>query len=168
MSLDLSSTTLDLIKAVNDALNSKLSLSGGTLTGALYATSFYENNTALSDKYHPKKRKVTLAELRTAMQTMTTGTRIQVVPYGVDDDLLYSVGACITYSSTYGSAYNSQTKSNYDGVDTIYYVNWEITITDRVATAIGSFYSTNGSSIYVDEVLTENLSDSSTDFYILD
>lgn len=35
MSLDLSSTTLDLIKAVNDALNSKLSLSGGTLTGAL-------------------------------------------------------------------------------------------------------------------------------------
>lgn len=35
MSLDLSSTNLDLIKAVNDALGNKLSLSGGTLTGAL-------------------------------------------------------------------------------------------------------------------------------------
>lgn len=35
MSLDLSSTILDLIKSVNDVLENKLSLSGGTLTGAL-------------------------------------------------------------------------------------------------------------------------------------
>lgn len=33
MSLDLSSTILDLIKSVNDVLENKLSLSGGTLTG---------------------------------------------------------------------------------------------------------------------------------------
>lgn len=35
MSLDLSSTILDLIKSVNDVLENKLPLSGGTLTGAL-------------------------------------------------------------------------------------------------------------------------------------
>ena len=136
-------------------------------TGGLYATSFYENNTALSEKYHPKKRKVTLAELRTAMQTMTTGTRIQVVPYYIDDDLLYSVGSCIAYSSTYGYAYNSQTKNYYQGTD-IYCVCWELEISDRSAEARYLSYHTNGSQLTIDDEVTENLTDSSTDFYILD
>ena len=136
--------------------------------GAIAAKMFVENNTALSEKYHPKKRKVTLAELQAAMSTMTTGTRIQVVPHLPDySALLYGVGACIAYSSTDDQAYNSQTSIDYDG-EYMYYYTSEINITSTMAVAIERSYSTNGSSIYEDEVLDAYLTDDNTDFYILD
>ena len=224
MSLDLSSTILDLIKSVNDVTETFVSRNGSSMYGSLspynnkgaslgtsskqwntiYGGTIYENGTSLSNKYgvtvtptlttgkeiasikvgstttklyaptstgsgsyQPKKRKVTLAELRAAMSTMTTGTRIQVVPHGVDDELLYSVGACITYSYTYRSAYNSQTDIEYDG-EYLGYYNWQIRIDATLAQAIYRNYSTNGSTIYQDEALNENLTDNDTDFYILD
>lgn len=137
-------------------------------TGALNATSFYENNMALSEKYHPKKRKVTLAELRTAMQTMTTGTRIQVVPYGADYALLYSVGACVPFSETDYRFFSAQTRCMYEGGDNLDCECWEVEIGTEIAKARVVYYHLNGADFIIDDILDEPLTDDNTDFYILD
>ena len=225
MSLDLSSTILDLIKSVNDVTETFVSRNGSSMYGSLspynnkgaslgtsskqwntiYGGTIYENGTSLSNKYgvtvtqkltsgeeigsikvgstttklyaptstgsgsyQPKKRKVTLAELRAAMPTMTTGTRIQVVPRGIDEPLLYSIGACIAYSEMHSWFYNAQTDSNHNTDGYIHCDAYELEIDDSIAVYRYLGYDTNGSSLVINGGWTENLTDDNTDFYILD